>query len=89
MYIVHIHENYASFAPTNLSSLEHADLMESKTWITGRNAPSEIDTVARFKNDIKAFALLDEVYVEELHQSAVASDVPTTGNFSQNAEEMV
>ena len=41
------------------------------------------------KNDIKAFALLDEVDQQVLDQSAVTSDVPTTGNFSQNAEEMV
>lgn len=41
------------------------------------------------KNDIKAFALLDEVDLEGLDQSVNESDVAATGNFSQNAEEMV
>ncbi len=43
------------FIDFNLSSLEHADIMESKSWIIGReNAPSEVTTVPRFKNDIYA-----------------------------------
>ncbi len=40
------------------------------------------------KDDIKAFALLDEVDAPDLG-SLVDPDIPTTGNFSQNADEMV
>ena len=39
-------------------------------------------------DDIKAFALLDEVDAPDLG-SLVDPDIPTTGNFSQNADEMV
>lgn len=47
------------FIDVNLSSLEHADLMESKSWIIGREiAPTEITTVPPFKNDIHALSKL-------------------------------
>jgi len=43
------------------------------------------------KDDIKAFALLDEVDEKDLATDSilVEPDIPTTGNFSQNVDEMV